>query len=304
MTDIVVTGKRIRVVVGRRDRNGRRVDSDDLDVTNSAGAREAIQREVSEGEADGDEGQAKVYVAIQIPGLNFEVLIPAEEFMALTDRQIRAMLYVFDNYTQSPQLAAALQHLHNEQISAVELRFDDKVHRHDGTNIEFRPNGNGVYPAAQIEYQSVEGDSTRTNIVQNTKVVITFNKNDKYTMSTDGFIHTLIHELLHPATPDVSTDRWFPDHGQVIPLTETIFNTLFPGGSVSSVIPLPKSPEEEIKGIEVQDSVSAHLDLGYSSAEALALTLYLNTMFGRGYWDLTRPVYVPEPYPQDRHLEE
>ena len=304
MSDIVVTGQRIKVIVGRRDRYGRRVDADDLDVTNRSDALEVIARKVSEGDADGSETPAGLYVVIQIPGLNFEIIIPADEFKQLTDRQIRAMLYVFDNYTQSPELAAALQHLHNEQVSAVELRIDDKVHKPDGTTIEFRPNGNGVYPAAQIEYESVQGDSTRTNIVSNTKVVITFNKSAGFIKSTDGFISTLIHELLHPATPDVSWDRWFPDHGQVIPLTETIFNTLFPGGTVSSVIPLPKSPEEESKDADIQAEVSAHLDLGYSSAEAMALSLNLNTIFGQNYWDLTKPVYVPEPYPRTRDVEE
>jgi hypothetical protein len=102
----------------------------------------------------------------------------------------------------------------------------------------------------------------------------------------------------------VSWDRWYPDHRQVAPLTELIFNTFFPGGSVSSVIPLPESAEEESKDAEIQSEISAHLDLGFSSAEATALALNLNTMFGQEYWDMTKPTYVPEPYHRPRNLEE
>jgi len=301
MTDIVVTGKRIRVVIGRRDRNGRPVGDDDINLTNTADAREVIAREVSE--AGGSDAEIDVYVVVQIPGLNFEVIIPADEFNRLSDRQIMAMLYVFDNYGQSSQLAAALQHLHNEQISALQIHVDDQVHQPDGSSTEFRPTEMGLYPAAQIEYLSVDGDSTRTNIVQDTKVVISFNINEGSIRSAEGFVSTLIHELLHPVTPDVSFDRWYPDHRQVIPLTEQIYKTLFPGG-LSSVVPLPKSVEEESIDADIQAVAAEHIERGFTNAEATALALNLNSVFGAEYWNYTKPVYVPEPFPRDRTIDE
>jgi hypothetical protein len=157
--------------------------------------------------------------------------------------------------------------------------------------------------AAEVEYTSVQGDTTRTNIVSDTKVVITFNMNEPANRSAVGFVHTLIHEIMHPLAPDVDFGRYWPDHASVIPWTNEAFKSLF-GSSVSTVIPLPKSQEEEVADTEIQSLVDGHIEAGFSQAEAVALALSLNTMFGSEYWGFTKPEFVPSPYPRPRNLEE
>jgi hypothetical protein len=211
---------------------------------------------------------------------------------------------MFNNYFKSPELASALQHLENQNISVLELRMDDVAHLYDGRSMDFIPNEKGDEPAAVISYDSVDGDSLRVDIEAGTKVVITLNTDEAWKESAKDFIYILIHEIMHPVAPDIDRGAFAPDHLQVIAHANWAFEALFPGGDLSNVISIPTTEAEDSHDQYTASLIDAQIDFGFSEAEATAIALNLGSMFSQEYWwEWTNPVYVPEPKPMPPNVD-
>lgn len=175
-------------------------------------------------------------VTISLPELNLKVVIDSEDWSKFTERQKAVILYVFQNYAQSPDLNKALQHFENEGVTRIEIHIGDKFVGLDGQLFDFPDAQPGNSADAVIIYDSNRGDLSRSDIV-GTTVVITFNINEPTNLNLDTFARNLVHELMHPWVPDVlQPDGSYDDHPQLMnKLDEAARGDLYNGGSVYDV---------------------------------------------------------------------
>lgn len=156
----------------------------------------------------------------------FVVEIPAEDWARMTPAQKQTITYILTHYQNSPTLTAALQHMSNEGVSIIEIRMDTVAHLFDGTTRPFglsHSSGQPVAAAISYNYTNTE----QTEIVDGSKVVISFNSN--FATNMDTFSRYFIHELLHPYIPDLNGDDEMRPGG-VVQSTERVIDEMMPDG--------------------------------------------------------------------------
>jgi hypothetical protein len=130
-------------------------------------------------------------LVVRLPGYNFPIKVPAATWEHLNEAQKGALVKLFTEYSQSPELVQFLDHLKNQGVSEVEINYDTKAHNLDGTVTSFQPSTS----PENVKY-SVVDLAHQTDLVEGTKVIITI---DRSKVSTaNEFIELVIHALGHP----------------------------------------------------------------------------------------------------------
>jgi|GEM_PF-6774504 len=218
--EIIVTGTRVRHYYIPADNGGA-----EPTLANDSPSLEPIE------ESEGSHPDAGYHV-YELIDLGLKLKMPEGEWNKLTQAQKDALFFVLENYQRSPDLTAALQHLKNEGINSVEIRFGPQGTHYDGTSYEFGNNQWGQPAAAAISYNSV--GLARTDIVAGSNVVISFNSLHAVGQSGDWFGRNLIHELLHPFVADTPRSNGAPDdHDRLEPMTTEAWNQIVPGGTLT-----------------------------------------------------------------------
>jgi hypothetical protein len=144
-----------------------------------------------------------------VPDLNLDVAILLSEWSLLSDKQKYVILQTLANYKSDPGLKGAFDHLVAEQVSSVRITVGSSAVDNNGNLFSFPP---GAMMA--VSYISENGDTTRTNIVAGTAVIISINSNHSNFTSDNmmQFATAFIHEIMHPITPDIFID---PSNGRL-----------------------------------------------------------------------------------------
>lgn len=173
---------------------------------------------------------------IKIPEFNITITISPEDWSMFTKGQQDVMMYVFQNYSNSPDLQNALQHLENQGVTSIEIHIGDKYVGRDGILREF-PLGSPGNPAdAVVDYGWDPNDPSKTTITDS-RIVISFNINEVTNKSLDVFARNVIHELMHPWVPDtLQPDGSYDDHPALRDNLDAIAtNAVYQGGSAYDV---------------------------------------------------------------------
>lgn len=164
--------------------------------------------------------------------MGLKLRMPLDAWNALTPAQKNAMFHVLDNYDDSPNLEASLQHRKNEAVGSILVRFGPRGWNPDGTSYEFPLNRWGQLAAAAVQYE--RSGTAGTDIVAGSTVVISFNSEHVVGQNGDWFGRNLIHELLHPFVPDqIGRNGGEPDdHDPVEGMTYEAWLRIVPAGTL------------------------------------------------------------------------
>jgi hypothetical protein len=161
-----------------------------------------------------------------------------------------------------------LNHLQTHGVSVVEIHFDDKMHRLDGTLDQFSEYG----PHEVVDYRSVSPDET--DLGNGTKVIISIDEG--IGDSSKEFAKLLIHALGHPLLGNTRADEDYLSRQE-----STIYNEIFTTPGERETRPEDYYEGTTITGSRYDDNVTS--GSGNDTLSGLSGNDILNGGFGNDF---------------------